>query len=301
MLFDLTDLRLVLNTIECGTVTGGGERTALSSPAASTRLKNLEANLKIQLLYRSHQGVTPTPAGLVFAQYARTALQHMDALTHAMENLLDGTGGHIRVVGNTALINDFMPDVLGEFLLDRPKVSVDLQPRQTSDILRLLAEGQADFAVVASAQRPPGLVCLDLGTDPLVLVTPQGHPLAVKQEIPFEATFEHDFVGLYPGCTMDLHLRDLMKRAGKKLAVRISAPSYEALCRMVEAGLGVGLLPAFVAERHGDSQRLSIVRLTDAWASRRRYVLYPEEASLSTCARSLIDAITQRHPPQPTL
>jgi len=298
MLFDLTDLRLVLNTIECGTVTGGGERTSLSSPAASTRLKNLEANLKIQLLYRSHQGVTPTPAGLVFAQHARTALQHMDALSDAMENLLDGSGGHIRVVGHTALINDFIPDVLGEFLLTRPRVSVDLQPRLTSAIIRLLAEGQADFAVMASTHRPAGMVCVDLGADPLVLVTPKGHPLAVEHAIPFEASFEHDFVGLYPGSTMDLHLRDLMKLAGKKLAVRISAPSYEALCSMVEAGLGVGLLPRFVAERHGDSQRLSIVRLTDAWACRRRYVLYPEQASLSACALGLIDAIA-RHSTAP--
>jgi len=293
MSFDLTDLRLVLNTIECGTVTGGGDRTSLSSPAASTRLKNLEATLKIQLLYRSHQGVTPTPAGLVFAQYARTALQHIDALAHAMENLLDGTGGHIRVVANTALVNDFMPDVLGEFLLGRPKVSVDLQPRLTSDILRLLGDGQADFAVVASAQRPTGLVCLDLGPDPLVLVTPPGHPLAEARLVPFEATFEHDFVGLYPGSTMDLHLRDLMKHAGKKLAVRVSAPSYEALCRMVEAGLGVGLLPEFVAMRHGGTQRLPIVHLTDAWATRRRYVLYTDDSALSACARDLIEAISR--------
>ncbi|RYF59155.1 MAG: LysR family transcriptional regulator [Comamonadaceae bacterium] len=296
MSFDLTDLRLVLNTIESGTVTGGGERTSLSSPAASTRLKNLEASLRIKLLYRSHQGVTPTPAGLVFAQYARTALQQIDALAHAMENLLDGLGGHIRVVANTALVNDFMPDVLGEFLLGRPQVSVDLQPRLTSDIVRLLADRQADFAVVATAQAPAGLVRVDLGPDPLVLVTPRGHPLAQAKQVAFEATFEHDFVGLYPGSTMDLHLRDLMKRAGKKLAVRISAPSYEALCRMVEAGLGVGLLPEFVAMRHGGQDPLPIVHLSDAWATRRRYVLYADDASLSPCARSLIEAIKQHRP-----
>lgn len=130
--------------------------------------------------------------------------------------------------------------MLGEFLLSRPKVSVDLQPCLTSGILRPLAQGQADFAVMASAQSPVGLVRLDLGADPLVLVTPKGHPLAVEHTIPFEATFAHDFVGLYSGSTMDLHLRDLMKLTGKKLAVRISAPSYEALCGMVEAGLGVG-------------------------------------------------------------
>lgn len=294
MPLDLTDLRLVVNIIDSGTVTAGGERTHLSSPAASTRLKHLEESLGTKLLYRNHQGVTPTPAGLVFVQHARLALQQLDVLQHALTAFTDGTKGHIKVVANTALVNDYMPDILGEFLLNRPDISVDLQPRLTTDIIKMVKEGHADFGLAAASHPPTGLDAIDLVSDPLVLVTPRDHPLAGRGDIAFDQTFEHDFIGLYPGSTMDLHLRDLMKRAGRKLSVRISAPSYEALCRMVEAGLGIGLLPAFVVLRHGGTNPLPLVGLTDAWATRRRFLLSRPDTPLTPCAQELADTICAR-------
>jgi molybdate transport repressor ModE-like protein len=63
MHFDLTDLALFQHTLECGNITAGARRSHLSLPAASARIRAMEASLGIPLLERNRRGVQPTPAG----------------------------------------------------------------------------------------------------------------------------------------------------------------------------------------------------------------------------------------------
>ena len=63
MHFDLIDLTLFRHTLECGNITAGARRSHLSLPAASARIRAMEASLGTQLLARNRRGVQPTPAG----------------------------------------------------------------------------------------------------------------------------------------------------------------------------------------------------------------------------------------------
>jgi len=69
--FDITDFRLFINIAETSSLTRGAERSFLSVPATSNRIKNLEDNLGMRLLERSPQGVTLTNAGKTYLQHAR--------------------------------------------------------------------------------------------------------------------------------------------------------------------------------------------------------------------------------------
>jgi len=70
MRFDLADLRLFLNVVEAGSITHGAERTHLAVAAASTRIRNMEAELGTPLLHRERQGTTPTEAGRTLVHHA---------------------------------------------------------------------------------------------------------------------------------------------------------------------------------------------------------------------------------------
>ena len=85
MHFDLTDMRLMLNVAEVKSLTKAAERTFLSLPAASHRIKNLENSIGTELLYRSSQGVTLTPAGEVFVEHAKRVSQQLQYLRGDMK------------------------------------------------------------------------------------------------------------------------------------------------------------------------------------------------------------------------
>ncbi len=81
MRFDLTDLRLFLAVVEAGSITHGAADVGLSLPAASERLRDMEATGDVSLLKRGRRGIAPTEAGEMLAHHARTILHHQGAST----------------------------------------------------------------------------------------------------------------------------------------------------------------------------------------------------------------------------
>src|SRR5699024_12389696 len=112
MYFDLTDMRLMLNIAEVKSLTKAAERTFLSLPAACHRIKNLENSIGTELLYRSSQGVTLTPAGEVFVEHAKLVSQQLQYLRGDMKEYAEGIRGRIRVYANTTAMSEFMPAIL---------------------------------------------------------------------------------------------------------------------------------------------------------------------------------------------
>ena len=127
--FDLVDIRLFVNIADANSLTRGAERSHLSLPSASTRIKNLEDSLGTKLLYRTSQGVTLTPPGQAFLHHARLVLQQLEHLRADLQEYVQGVKGHLRIFANTTAITEFLPAVLPAFLAEYPDVSVDLKER----------------------------------------------------------------------------------------------------------------------------------------------------------------------------
>src|SRR3954471_15811921 len=101
MRFDLTDLRLFCEVVEGGSITAGAERSALALAAASTRIRGMEQSLGAELLTRSRQGVTPTPAGLTLLKHARAMLAQGALLQDDLGAYAGGASGEVRLLANT--------------------------------------------------------------------------------------------------------------------------------------------------------------------------------------------------------
>ena len=153
MHFDLTDLRLLVHVAEANSLTRGAERSHLSLPAASTRIKNLEESVGAKLLYRTSQGVTLTPPGQAFVHHARLVLGQIEHLRGDMQEYARGIKGHLRVFANTTALGEFLPPVLRAYLLSHPDVNIDLRERLSHDIVRAVSEGQTDIGIVAGTVR----------------------------------------------------------------------------------------------------------------------------------------------------
>jgi DNA-binding transcriptional LysR family regulator len=137
-----------------------------------------------------------------------------------------------------------------------------------------------------------GLEWFDYKTDQLVAVVPRKHPLRGRSAV-FSALLDHDFVALESGTAITRLLIDQAALARKPLRARIHVHSFAALCKMIEAGLGIGVLPEGAARAFVASMQLRLIRLSDPWAQRRMYICVREYASLPAIARKLVDHLRQ--------
>ncbi|HRK23401.1 MAG TPA: LysR substrate-binding domain-containing protein [Beijerinckiaceae bacterium] len=288
MHFDLSDLRLFVGVAEAGNLTRGARLSFLSAPAASARIKGLERQLATRLLWRDARGVRLTDAGETLLRHARVILRQVEHLKHEF-GAAAGATGHIRIAANTTAVTEFMPELLARFLAERPGVTVDLQERLTQDIVASVLDGSADLGIVSGRVPTEGLQALHFSTDRLVLATPLLHPLAGRGGVAFAETLAYEHIGLHEGSTLLAFIRALMDQHGHDRPLRIQVRSFEAMCRMVEAGVGVGIMPESAAIRHSKTMRIATAALVDSWALRERCVLVREIEALPASARDLVD------------
>lgn len=289
--FDLTDLRLFVLTAEERNLTRAAARQNLSLAAASARIKALETQSGLPLFLREARGVRLTPAGEAFLHHARGVLRQAEQLRADLLEYGEGLGGHVRVFANTTAVTDFLPEILPGFLSANPRVSIDLQEKPNAEIPRGVLVGRSDIGIVAGPVDTLNLRTIHFSTDKLVLVTSRRHPFARRRRIAFAETLDEDAVGMQQGSTLDTFLSNMSSQLGRQQKLRIQLTSFDAMCRMIGAGVGVGVVPESAARRNRDSMNLALVELTDAWSVRERYLLVRDNESLPAYAEALIEAI----------
>ena len=291
MHFDLVDLRLMVRIAETNGLTRGAEASHMSLPAASTRVKNLEESIGAKLLYRTSQGVTLTPPGQAFVHHARLVLGQIEHLRGDLQSYAKGIKGHLRVFANTTALGEFLPPVLRDYLRTHPDVNIDLRERLSHDIVRAVTEGQTDIGIVAGAVRTENLETLPYRQDTLLLVVPRGHALAGGGAVGFADTLELDHVGLHEASAIHAFLRQACDKLHRVLPTRIEVGNFEAACRMVEAGVGVSILPGSAARRHAQTMAIDTVALADDWSLREMQICMRSLQALPQFARDLVDLL----------
>ncbi len=288
MNIQIIDLKLFVKVAECGNLTHGAQRAFLSPPAASARIKSLEHETGQKLLVRGNKGITLTQVGEIFLRQARLVLRQMDFLVDEMSST---ETGHIRIFANTTAVTEFLPEILAQFLAARSGVTVDLQERLTQDIVRSVLDGTSDLGITSGEISIPGLEAIRFSTDRLMLATPKDHPLAQLDNVQFAQTLDYEQIGLHEGSTLLDFLRRQFRRSGYDRALRIQVRSFEAMCRLVESGVGIGVVPESAARRHAQTMNIKLLKLQDSWALRDRFVLVRDRKALPHSAQSLIDLL----------
>ena len=289
MRFDLVDLSLFRHVVEAGSITHGAGRANLALAAASTRIRLMEEALGAALLVRARQGVTPTQAGRTLLQHARAILRQAERLREDLGAYGGGLAGQIRMLSNTNALTEFLPEALSSFLATHPNVSVDLEERLSDEIVGLIAEGVADLGIVAATVDTSALETYPFRKDRFVLVVARDHPLAARSSIAFAEVLAHDFVGLDRASALQRFLAEKAAPSGQPLRLRVQLRSFDAVCRLVERNVGVGIVPETTARWAAKAMAIKAVELTDSWALRDLTICVRDYAALPPYARQLVD------------
>jgi len=294
--YDLVDLRLFVNVAEARSLTRGAERTFLSVGAASLRIKNLEAALQARLLNRHSQGMHLTPAGEALLSHALSIFREIERLHGDLQNYSHGLKGQVRIFANTTAITEILPNALSRFLASRPDIDIDLEERLSPDIARAVAEGNVDIGILAGNVKTDGLEVIPYQKDRLVIAVPAGHPLENAGVIDFGDALPFNFISLHRDSAIHSFVEQVVASLGTSISVRIRVSSFEALCRMVEANVGIGMLPRSVGRRLAGSHAIALVELSDAWAARELKICVQDMRQLPSFASDLIEYLVADQP-----
>ena len=289
MQLDPVSLRLFVAVMEENTIAGAAAREHIAPSAASRRLSDLEAALRVELFTRSNKGVEPSAAAFALLHLARGVLNDMDGITIQMRDYTTGTRGHVRVVANISAITQFLPRELQSFLAQHPQVDVHLQEQISTAIAHSVANNAADIGILNDGIYGEKLSLLPYRTDELVLVLPTGHALARRKAVRLADALAFDFVGMHPGSAINNQLTRAAAEAQLPLKLRIQVTGYDALCLMVAAGLGVGVMPRGSAALYSGALAIRTVTLAEPWARRRLVLCVRSYESLSSVSRLLVD------------
>ena len=152
----------------------------------------------------------------------------------------------------------------------------------------------ADIGVVGGRPRNEALYFLPCRDDNLVLVVPQDHPLSNRDAIEFSDALGYDIVGLSEASAIHGYLLQTAEAIGaKSFRFRAEVGNFDVVCRMVEAGVGVGVVTRSVASRCRNTMSIALVPLADSWATRKLHVCVRNPNELSRSAKDLIELFVE--------
>ncbi|MGP5309109.1 LysR family transcriptional regulator [Vreelandella alkaliphila] len=290
--FDFFTLKLFISVADEGRLTAAAEREHLALAAVSKRMSDLESLVGATLLYRKPRGVELTPAGHAFLHHARRILDNVERLQAELSEYGEGVRGHVRIHSNTSAIIAFLPQDLSAFSRHYPEIKIDLQERVSNEIIAAVRDGLTDIGIFAGHVAAPDLQIIPYRRDRLVLVTPDKHPLAERSSIAFNEALAFDFIGLQQDASLQALLLEQANLAGRALRMRIQVRSFDAICRMIHHGMGVGVLPEQTIYRELGDLQLKSIPLSDAWAQRELVIGVRRYATLPVTARHMVDLLT---------
>ncbi|MEL7627579.1 LysR family transcriptional regulator [Pectobacterium aroidearum] len=292
MRFDLTDLRLFLNIQKAGSITGGAGASSLTVQAASERIRGMEEELGVPLLLRSKAGVSLTDAGFSLAHHAHIILRQVEHMRSELHQYSKGLRGHIPLLCNSAALNEYLPALLGRYLVVCPQISVTVNEKLSRDIVNAIRNQTADLGIVADSVPLDGLETRPFRQDELVAVVPRASLWSDASQLTFSDIADAEFIGLSEGAALQEHIDEHAKRLGKRLNYRVRLASFDAVTQVIHSGIGIGILPRHAAQRMMERLAIRTIPLADDWATRNLVVCARQFYALPGYVQDFVTFIT---------
>jgi DNA-binding transcriptional LysR family regulator len=169
---------------------------------------------------------------------------------------------------------------------------IDLTEQTSKQIVTAVRDGIADVGIFSGMIPDPELDVFTYRRDTLVVLTPDGHPLGTDGPVSFNEFSKHDLVGLQKGSSLQAFIEQRAREQELDLRTRVEVLSFDGVRRMVEAGLGIAILPLGAVEPYLTASNLRMAPVADAWAARTLKVAVRDAKALSKPIKTLMAHLT---------
>jgi DNA-binding transcriptional LysR family regulator len=255
---ELRQLEAFVCVAEERNFTRAAARLYLAQSGLSATIRSLEKDLHAPLFVRSTRRVDLTPAGTALLPEARRTLASARAAAHAVAAIEGLEQGTLTLGVMQSVWLSGLPSLLARYRLSYPGIKLKLQHASTTELLRLLHEGAADITfATALDQAAPDVVSVPLLRSRLVACTAEGD-LAGQATVTLRALTDRDLVGFPAGWGVRILVDDAMRSAGLEARVDLEVNDTNSLLDLVEAGLGVAVIPEAIARLRPNLDTISI-------------------------------------------
>jgi DNA-binding transcriptional LysR family regulator len=244
---ELRHLTTFQAVVRQGSFLGAAREFGCAQSTITLHVQQLEAALGVELFDRSARRVRLTEAGRALQEQVASLLSRVEALRTTMAEVAHGETGHVRLGCIEPAASHRLPPVLARFCRERPHVRLSVELGGTEAIARRVARGELDAGICSRPESAFGLSFKPVFREPMGLLVPSGHPLAVADEVRLADLAGHRLLVTEQACAYRqlvegaLRLRDVAPTFGIEIA------SVQALIWAVRAGLGVAIVPALAA------------------------------------------------------
>ena len=259
---ELAQLEAFLQVAQHRSFSRAAEALFLTQPSVTARIQSLEREIGERLFERTGRSVTLTDAGHAFMPHAQRALTAVQEGTDAIEAVRHGDIGSIRIGASDTIATYVLPGILKQFRETRPRVHVHLTTGQTEGIVEKLLAGETHVAVSRLTQHPE-IESLHLYNDDLALVCSPSHPFASRGQVTVAEAGKEPFLFFERSSSYHTLVYSMFLRVGVVPESVMELDSMETTKHMVEAGLGIAILPVVSVEREVKAGQLTRVEIRD--------------------------------------
>jgi DNA-binding transcriptional LysR family regulator len=287
---DLRQLSYFVAVAEERQFTRGAARVSVAQPAVSAQIRRLERELGERLFHRDQRLVTPTAAGEALLPHARAALAAAERGRDTIASLRGMLHGRLRV-GIAGPVDHRFAGALGDFHRAHPAVEVTVMQEHNEPLLKAVANGDFDAAVVGIGAQPlpPQVRARVVATEPLVLAVRRGDPLSARRSVTLSQLREQPMITLVRGSGLRTVLENACREAGVVPQISAEAGDLASLVQLAAEGLGVAVLPRSATDRAD----VAVVKVTRP-SMRRRTALAWNEAATSPAGQAFLDLANRR-------
>ena len=198
-----------------------------------------------------------------------------------------GATGRVSLYANSSAMSQELPRQLTQWSDLHPGIRVDIREERSREILLAVRDGVADVGIVTTRPRGQDLHFIPYCRDRLCLIVPQDHPFKMSRAR-FQDLLGYDFVGLEDNAAITPLISEAAAAVSMPLRLRVQVRSFEAVCRLIAAGQGVGVLPQGAVQIFRKEMALRFIEIDDPWADRQMYLCRRQEQP-SLASRELFD------------
>jgi DNA-binding transcriptional LysR family regulator len=283
---DLADLQIFRSVVHAGGVTRAAEQLNRVQSNVTTRVRQLEADLGVELFIREGKRLHLSPAGHLLLGYADRLLDLAQEAREALHD--DMPRGLLRLGAMESTASVRLPVPMNDYLQRYPDVSLELSADSPSKLSTALLNGEIDVAIAAEPLPNAPFEKEPLYNEELVIVAAKGHaPIKSPKDARPNVVLAFE-----TGCPYRLRLEDWFAHSGEMPERIIEITSYHAMLGCVVAGMGISLLPRMVLSTFPNAHLVSLHRLPPG-LDRAMTVMMWRKGALSPKVRTLRDVLVQ--------
>ena len=241
--FDLQQLHAFVAAAERGSFRAAAEQINLSPPALSRRIESLETALGARLFHRTTREIRLTSLGRVFLDRARAALDDLESAMLSVSDIAATRTGRVTVGCVSSAAVYFLPAVVRTFTEQYPGIRLRVVDEPANQVLASVISGEADFGISFMRTRVPEIDFEHIHVDPFVLALRRDHKLAKRKAVTWADLTGVRMIAVARSSGNRQLLDDALAKAGMNPAIAVEVSHISTLLGMVEAGLGVAVVP----------------------------------------------------------